>query len=309
MIGFDAAVPMSILAAAMRMCVPIALAAIGGTFSERSGIMNLGLEGMMLMGAFGGALTTFYTGNPWLGVLTGIIFGAIFGLLHAVLCINLKVNQALSGITIPLLALGLTTFLLQVIWGNKGQSEMVTALPTVSVPLLKDIPLLGILFDRQNPLVFVLFAVVILAQIVLFKTSIGLKLRAIGENPEAADSLGLNVNRTRYFCVVLSGALAGLGGVSLSLGQLNFFQQNMTAGRGWIAVAANIFGRWNPLGVFVASIVFTLADAVQQHLTLDIPVQLLQMIPYVLTIIVMTLVVGRVVAPAALGRPFERGEK
>lgn len=300
----------SLLAATLRISPPIALASIGGAYSERSGIINIGLEGMILIGAFTGVAVTDAVGSPWIGVLAAILAGGAFGLLHAVLCIQFKANQVVSGVGVNILALGLTTLLLQVIWGNRGASDSVQGLKPLNLPVIANVPVLGDILGKQNPLVYIMLVIVVLSWLVMFRTPLGLRIRAVGEHPEAADTVGIHVHRIQYLCVTVSGMLSGLGGAYLSLGWLNLFSQNMSAGRGFIALAANIFGKWNPAGTFGASLLFSFTDALQMKLQgVGIPVQFIQMIPYILTILVLAGAVKRAVPPAAIGKHYEKGEK
>lgn len=298
------------LRAAIRMATPIALAAMGGTFSERSGIINIGLEGMLLTGAFAGVLGSFYTGSAWIGVLLSIVAGALLAAVFAFFVIRFKANHVVAGVGLNILALGLTTWLMQVIWGNRGTSPSVDGLPEIGIVFLKDIPYVNRLIGIQSPLVYLMFILIILGWVLLFKTPLGLRIRMTGEHPEAADTLGINVNGIRYFCVILSGALSGLGGAYLSLGQLNWFSMNMSGGRGYMALAANIFGQWNPLGGLGASFLFSFTDAVQmrlQGLNIGVPNEIIQMLPYALTIVVLAGAVVKSRAPAALGEHYEAG--
>ena len=300
----------TLLTATLRISPPIVLASIGGAYSERSGIINIGLEGMILMGAFAGVVTTHYVGNPWVGVLAAVVAGGALGLLHAVLCIQFKANQVVSGVGVNILSLGLTTLLLQVIWGNRGASDSVTGLKPLHLPVIGDIPVVGDIIGNQNPLVYIMLVIVVVAWLVMFRTPLGLRIRAVGEHPEAADTVGIHVHKIQYMCVTVSGMLSGLGGAYLSLGWLNLFSQNMSAGRGFIALAANIFGKWNPAGTFGASLLFSFTDALQMKLQgVGIPIQFIQMIPYILTILVLASAVKRSVAPAAIGKHYEKGEK
>ena len=300
----------TLLTATLRISPPIVLASIGGAYSERSGIINIGLEGMILMGAFAGVVTTHYVGNPWVGVLAAVIAGGALGLLHAVLCIQFKANQVVSGVGVNILSLGLTTLLLQVIWGNRGASDSVTGLKPLHLPVIGDIHVVGDIIGNQNPLVYIMLVIVVVAWLVMFRTPLGLRIRAVGEHPEAADTVGIHVHKIQYMCVTVSGMLSGLGGAYLSLGWLNLFSQNMSAGRGFIALAANIFGKWNPAGTFGASLLFSFTDALQMKLQgVGIPIQFIQMIPYILTILVLASAVKRSVAPAAIGKHYEKGEK
>lgn len=300
----------SLLAATLRISPPIVLASIGGAYSERTGIINIGLEGMILMGAFAGVVGSHFLGNPWLGVLCAILAGGALGLLHAVLCIKFKANQVVSGVGVNILSLGLTTLLLQVIWGNRGASDPVPGIEPLQIPVIKDIPVVGEIIGKQNPLVYIMLIIVFFAWLIMFRTPLGLRIRAVGEHPEAADTVGIHVHKIQYMCVTVSGMLSGLGGAYLSLGWLNLFSQNMSAGRGFIALAANIFGKWNPAGTFGASLLFSFTDALQIKLQgVGIPIQFIQMLPYILTILVLASAVKRAVPPAAIGKHYEKGEK
>jgi len=299
------------LAAAIRMATPIALAAMGGAFSERSGIINIGLEGMILSGAFAAVCGSYYTGNPWLGVLFAIVVGGLMALLFAVFTINFKADHVVAGVGLNILALGATTWLMQVLWKSRGTSPSVTGLKEISIPLLNRIPVIDRLLGTQSPLVYIMFVLVIAGWVLMFKTPLGLRIRMTGEHPEAADTLGINIKKIQYFSVVLSGALSGIGGAYLSLGQLNWFSMDMSAGRGYMALAANIFGQWNPLGGLGASFLFSFTDAVQmrlQGLNLGLATELIQMLPYVLTIIVLAGAFIRARAPEGLGEHYETGK-
>ncbi|MFW6048622.1 MAG: ABC transporter permease [Candidatus Bipolaricaulota bacterium] len=295
------------LAAMIRMATPIALAAMGGTFSERSGVINIGLEGMILTGAFAGVAGSYYTGNPWVGVLFAVIFGSLIAGIFAVFTVKFKANHVVAGVGLNIFALGLTTWLMQVLWGGRGVSPDVNGLPRVSIPVLDKVPVVNKLIANQSPLVYIMFALVIGGWFLLFKTPLGLRIRMTGERPEAADTLGINVSRVKYFSVILSGALSGLGGAYLSLDYLNMFSRNMSAGRGYMALAANIFGQWNPLGGLGASFLFSFSEAVQlrlQSINLNIANELIQMIPYAITIIVLAGAVIKSRPPEALGEYY-----
>jgi len=295
------------LAASIRMATPIALAAMGGTFSERSGVINIGLEGMILTGSFAAVAGSYYTGSPWVGVLLSVVFGAFLASIFAIFTIKFKANHVVAGVGLNILALGLTTWLMQVFWGNRGVSPNVNGIPRISIPLLNRIPVINKLFANQSPLVYIMFLLIIGGWFLLFKTPFGLRIRMCGERPEAADTLGINVIRIKYFSVILSGALSGLGGAYLSLGHLNWFSMNMSAGRGYMALAANIFGQWNPLGGLGASFIFSFSESVQirlQAINLGIANELIQMIPYVITIVVLAGAVIKSRAPEALGEHY-----
>lgn len=296
----------SLVPVTIRLAIPITLAAIGGTFSERSGVINIGLEGMMLMGAFAGVAGTHFTGNPWLGVLTALLIGVIVGGIHALLSVKYKANQVVSGVGINVLAMGFTTVMVQAIWGKEGMSGQVASLQNITIPALDKIPFIGGLFTDQSPYIYITFLIVFVSWYLMYKTKIGLRLRAIGDHPEAAKTAGISIKKYRYFFVTLSGMLAGLGGAYLSLVQNNLFVQNMTAGRGYMALAANIFGGWNPLGSFIASLVFAFAQAIRFNMIgVDIPDQFIQIIPYLVTLMVLVGVGRKTRAPEALGEIYD----
>ncbi|NLJ73738.1 MAG: ABC transporter permease [Firmicutes bacterium] len=295
----------SVFAAAFRMATPLIFAALGGILSERSGVVNIALEGMMLTGAFTAVFVTYHTGMPWVGVLGAMAAGALMGLLHAVVCIRYRANQVVSGTALNIFAGGLTVFLLRFFFNIAGTSPAVNVIPDITIPVLNRIPWIGKILGRQNPLVYLALVSVVVVHIVLFKTVWGLRLRSVGEHPRAADTVGVNVYRIRYVAVALSGALAGIGGSYLSIAHLSRFSENMTAGRGFIALAAMIFGKWTPLGALGACLFFGYADALQMRLqNLGIPVQFVQMLPYVLTMIALAGFIGQAVAPKASGEPY-----
>jgi simple sugar transport system permease protein len=290
-----------LFAATLRMATPIAYGALGGIFSERAGIVNIGLEGMMLTGAFTGVVASQRSGNAWVGVLAAIAVGGLLGLLHGVITVRFAGNQVVSGTGINIFALGFTGYMSSVVWGSRGGSiGYVPGLPAMPIPLLKDIPIIGDVIGDHTPLVYLMIIITLVSYIVLFKTPFGLRIRAVGERPEAADTAGINVYKTKYLCVILSGMLAALGGAFLSLGNLNLFAWGMTGGRGFIALAAMIFGKWMPFGAFGASIMFGFADALQMRLQFLglLPPQIILAIPYILTVAVLAGVVGRAIPPS-----------
>jgi len=289
-----------LFAAALRMATPIAFASLGGIFSERAGIINIGLEGMMLTSAFTGVTVSYFTLNPWLGVLAAVLVGGLLGLFHALLTVKFIGNQIVSGTGINIFAVGFTAYMSQILWGSRGASESVQGLKVVSVPLLKDIPIIGDIIGAHTPLVYLMLIVTVLSYIVLFRTPIGLRIRAVGEHPAAADTAGINVFKIKYLCLLVSGMLAGLGGAFLSLGHLNLFAWGMTGGRGFIAMAAMIFGKWMPFGAFGASVLFGFADALQMRLQALglLPPQIILTIPYILTVAVLAGVVRKAIPPS-----------
>jgi simple sugar transport system permease protein len=300
-----------LVAATLRFATPLALAAIGGIFSERSGVVNIGLEGMMLAGAFFGIVVVAETGQWELGILGAMAAGGVLALIHAFFCIHLQGDQIISGFAVNFLALGLTGYLFRSIYSTRGTPELEERIPNVHLPLIEDIPFIGDVFGNLNLMIWVMFAVVILAFIVLFKTPLGLRIRSVGEHPKAADTVGISVYKVRYAAVILSGVLAGLGGAYLSFGTGNAFNENMTAGRGFIALAAVIFGNWRPFGAFGACLLFGFSSALALRLQgssllpSDLAsANLLQTLPYVLTLVALVGVIGRSRGPAAAGRPY-----
>jgi len=303
---FSATVLIGILASGIRLATPYLYAAIGETFGQRSGVLNLGVEGQMLLGAFAAFYVAFITQSLWLGLLASIVVGALMGLAMAFVSINLKAQQGISGIGFYLFGLGMSDLLFQKLLGTV---ETVRGFPPVDIPLLSDIPVVGEIFFSQNILVYAAFALVPIAWFLLNKTTLGLKIRAVGENPEAADSLGVSVSRVRYFTVTLGGILSAIAGASLSVALLNVFQQNMTSGVGFIAVALVYFGSWRPFGVLLGALLFSMVNSLQlwvQVLGIPIPSDFAVMMPYVLTILALVISVQRVRSPSALTKPFER---
>jgi len=289
------------LAASLRLAVPLAFAALGGLYSERSGVLNIALEGMLLTGAFTSAAATFYTGNVWIGVLAALVFGGLVGLLHAFLCVTWRVDQLVSGLAINLVASGLTSFLARLVF-HGGSAQRLPGIEPISIPVLANIPLLGLL--QQDIFVYLLLVLVPLSTYILFYTNPGLTLRSVGEYPKAADTSGISVQRVRYICVIISGCLAGLGGAYLTLVQVKYFAEGMSAGKGFIAIAALIFGKWHPVGTALACLLFAATEALQlriQALGINIPYQFLVMLPYAIAILALVGLAGKSTPPAALG--------
>ena len=300
-------VNVGLFAATLRMASPLIFASLGGIFSERAGIINIALEGMMLTGAFSGVFVTYVVGNPWVGVFVAILAGGLLGLIHGILTIKFAGDQIVSGTGINIFALGFTAYMSQIVWGSRGASQSVQGLGTVSIPFISDIPFVGDVVGKQTPLVYIALIAVIASYFILFKTPSGLRLRAVGEHPGAADTTGIRVYRTKYICVIVSGMLAGLGGVFLSLGQLSLFVNGMTGGRGFIALAAMILGGWSPFGALGASLFFGFADALQIRLQSvgALPSQIVLTLPYILTIIVLAVFARRRSAPSDY-KPYEK---
>lgn len=299
----------SFLDSALVLSVPIAFAALGGVFSERSGVFNIGLEGLIIMGAFGAALGVLYTGDPLGGLFMAMLLGALLALPLAVMAVSLGVNQLVAGIAINIFALGLTSFLARITFGGEDGSRMLEGFESLPIPGLSSLPIVGpVLFDHDI-LVYVLFALVALLYFVMFHTAIGMNIRAVGYNPRATDTAGVSVHGLRYLCVIGSGVLASMGGAYIVLSQVNTFSEDMSAGKGFIALAAIILGRWSPLGAFLACLLFGLFNALQLRLQFDypdVPYQIFSTLPYVVAIVVLVLVAGRNVAPTAIGRYYDR---
>lgn len=303
----DLTVIVGILSSGIRLATPYLYAAIGETFGQRSGVLNLGVDGIMLLGAYAAFYALITTESLMLGLLAAMIVGAVMGLLMAFISVTLQAEQGISGIGIYLFGLGMSDLLFQ---KTLGRVQTVSGFPRVAIPFLADIPYIGDIFFNHNALVYGAYLLVPVAWFVLNKTTIGLKIRAVGENPEAADSLGVSVAGVRYFTVTLGGVFSGIAGASLSIALLNVFQQNLTAGLGFIAVALVYFGGWRPFGVLFGALIFSLVNALQvwvQVLGLPIPSDLAVMMPYVLTIIVLVFTVQRVRQPSALTKVYERG--
>jgi simple sugar transport system permease protein len=296
-----------LLASTVRNATPLIFAALGGMFSERSGVVNIGLEGLMLIAAFAGVVGAHASGSAWIGLCSGLAAGLLFALIHALMCITFEADQIISGTAINLLALGGTGFLMVEIFGGGGTSPRVDGFKEVSIPLLSKIPLIGPALFDQSLLVYLMYVLIPLTYFAVFRTPFGLRLRATGEVPEAVDTAGVSVTRMRYYGVALSGLLAACGGVYLSMGILSAFTENMTAGRGFIALAALIFGRWNPIGAAGAALLFGFAQAITYQVSQEvIPIEFIHMLPYILTIVVLAGFGGRAIAPAAIGKPYRK---
>ena len=298
-----------LFAATLRFATPLAFAALGGIFSERAGVVNIGLEGMMLVGAFFAIWGAVWSGTWVVGILTAMLFGALLALIHAVFSIHLRADQIVSGFAVNLLALGLTGFLFSEIYPGGIEGD-VSRVPDVELRFLYDIPAVGDfagdVFGSLNLLVWLLFAVVVLSYVVLFKTPIGLRIRSVGEHPRAAETVGISVYGVRYAAVVVSGVLAALGGAFLSIGFVGTFSENMTSGRGFIALAAVIFGKWRPGWAFAATLLFGFgfALAIPLQREADVSESLIATLPYILTLLALVGLVGRSRPPAAVGRPY-----
>ena len=305
---FSLPVLQGILFSAIRLATPYLYSAIGEMFEQRSGVLNLGVDGIMLVGAYAAFFVALSTGSLWLGLMAAAIAGLLMGLLMSLISVTLKAEQGISGIGLYLFGLGLSSLLFKV---TIGTVKTVVGFQPVKVPLLGDISWIGEIFFQHSLPVYGAFLLVPLAWWFLEKTTWGLKIKAVGQNPAAADSLGVSVNRVRYFCVCLGGVLAGIAGASLSIALVNLFQENLTAGQGFIAVALVYFGGWRPLGILAGALLFSSVNALQlwmQVLDVGIESDIAVMLPYLLTIAALAVTVNRARQPAALNRPFERGE-
>jgi simple sugar transport system permease protein len=300
----------SLASATVRLAAPLLLAAIGEVFAERSGILNVGVEGMMLIGALTGFLGSFLTRNPWGGLLAAMIGSGLIALLHGFLSITLHCDQVVSGIGINLLALGLTTFANRALFGIRTVPPSAVAFREISLPLLSDVPIIGPLLFSHHALVYLGLLVVPVSHFVLFRTMFGLNVSAVGEKPSGAEAAGVDVAKVRYVCVLIGGLLAGAAGAALSLAQLNLFKESMVAGRGYIAIAVVMFGRWRPVGALGAALLFGLADALQLRLQamglVVLPSQLLLSLPYLATILALVGRAGGAVTPSALAVPYTK---
>ena len=305
----DQVVVWSALTAAMlRYATPLAFAAMGGIFCERSGVVNIGLEGMMLSGAFFGILGADKL-NSWpLGLLCAALAGGLFALVHAFFAIHMRADQIVGGFAINFLALGITGYLFIDIYGGEGTPPNIPDIPNVHLGFLEDWYFIGPVLGQLNMMIWLAFLTIVATWVVLFKTPIGLRIRAVGEHPRAADTVGISVYATRYAAVTLSGVLAALGGAYLSIGFVNSFNQGMTAGRGYIALAAVIFGNWRPWGAAAAALIFGFSSALAQRLPAysESAAVLFQALPYVLTLIAVAGVIGRSIPPASVGRPYQK---
>ena len=307
----DQLIGAGVFAATLRLATPIALAALGGVISERSGVVNIALEGCMLVGAFFGVYAADHTHSVVLALLVAMGVGLALAAVHAVAAIQLRSDQIVSGMALNILALGLTSYLDYQFYGNTGTPADLAGVPDLELAPVAAIPFVGDIFGHQNTIVWITFALVALLQFFLFRTVPGLRLRAVGEHPRAADTVGIGVRQTRYWAVLASGALAALGGAYLSLSVAHSFTDGMTGGRGFIGLAAMIFGRWTPVGALIASLIFGYGTALSFSLQgatigdLRVPVQLLSTLPYVLTILAVAGFVGRSRPPAADGLPYE----
>ena len=297
------------LGSAVLLSVPITLGAFSGILSERAGVVNIAIEGMMLMGAMVGALVGSVTDSLVIGLLAAVLSGLLLALVHGVLSIKYKINQIISGTVINIFATGFTSFISAKFLQTYQELNNTPIFPRWAVPVLADIPLIGPIFFNTNLFVYAVFIFMIVLQVALFYTKWGLRIRSVGEHPKAADTLGINVFHTRYQAVMLSGMMAGLAGAYFTMGSVGRFDEMMTAGRGFIGLAAMIFGNWTPVGAFGAGLLFGMADSIASKLSIlgsTIPPQFMSMAPYITTMIILAGVIGRSQAPAADGVAYEK---
>ncbi len=297
----------------LTAATPFIFASLGGVFSEVTGVVNIALEGIMLMAAFWSVVFTTITGNPWIGLLFAILVGLGMAWLHAWASIKWRGNQIVSGTALILLAQGVTGFLMEPIFGRPGQTDIVSRIPEIKIPFFSQNSFLAQSIGELSPMVYMAFGMVALAWFIIYKTKLGLRMRAVGENPEAADTLGVNVYMIRYFGVLMSGVMAALGGAFLSIGEVGNFRELMTGGRGFIALAAMILGNWNPIGAMWASLLFGFSEALANQLQSSPLLRvasstkpLFNMFPFIVTLIVIAGFIGKTRPPAADGIPYEK---
>lgn len=292
-----------VLISSLRMSIPMALASAGAAFSMRAGVSDLGCEGMMISGALFSVITSFYTGSPWLGLLGGVLAGGIISMLHAVMHITYKVNATISGMSVNLLGMAISPLLLQVIWHQRNSSVRVNGFTPVNLSWLGKIPVIGKILNQQNIIFYLALVLILVGWFFIFRTTRGLRMRMVSENPLAASSVGINVTGYKYFGVLICGLLSGLGGAYLSMGQLDLYVDGITAGRGYIAVVINAFGQYNPIGTFFGSLFFGFFDSLQIILQgTAIPNQIIMMMPYAFTLLVITFGIRKSQSPAGVGK-------
>ena len=307
----EIAVIVTLLASGLGLSTPLLFAALGEKIAERAGVLNLGVEGMMIMGAFAGFMGAYISGNIAIGFLFGILTGAVMASLMAFLNVTLRTNQLVAGLAVWLLGLGLSAFLYRLAFGI-GTAPRVEPLADINIPGFSDIPFVGPVLFNHDPLVYIGWAMVPILYVIVFKTKIGLILRTVGENPRQADTQGISVVRVRYYAVMIGGAMAGIAGAYLSLVLVGIFVEDMTGARGWIAIALVIFGRWHPIGIMGACVLFGMVDALQfslQAAGVQAPHQIMLMLPYIMAIAVMAFTYKRTTQPAGIGQAYTREEK
>lgn len=297
-----------LLLSTLRMGTPLALTALGGTMSERSGVTNIGLEGILTAGAFAAVVGSYFTGNPWIGVLCAIIMGIAISAIHSFIAVTAGGAQNISAMALVMLANGFSAVGLNAIFKSAGNSAQVNALPTT--PILAHIPVVGEFLAKLSPFVYIAFIMLFVVWYIFKHTPLGLRITMVGEQPKAAETAGISVAKIRYFSVLASGFLGGLGGAYLSLGQMNLYQDGMVSGRGYLALGAVIMGKWNPVGAFFSAMFFGLFEAIQIYVQMipnfPVPHEFIEMIPYVASLIVLAGFIGKAEGPAANGKPYSR---
>lgn len=302
----------SIIIATVRMAVPLLLIALAELYSERAGMVNIGLEGLAAAGALAGFMMTFFTGSTWMGILGGALVGIAINMIYAFSTITLCANHTVYGMAINILAPALASFVYRLVFGNGSSLTQIKLMETVGIPVLKDIPFIGPLLFDQTPMVYLAFGLVIFTIIYFNKTKSGLNYKAVGEHPKAAATLGINVISIKYISCIICGALSGIGGAYLTTCYSTTYTEGIVSGRGFIALAAVIFGKWTGSGVLVACLFFGLCDALQIRLqvsSMGLPYQFFQMIPYVATVIVLAIVGSKKAGPKANGLPYRKEER
>jgi len=298
----------SLLGSTLRIALPIILCALGSMFCERAGILNIGMEGIMLLGAFFGAYGSYLTSNAYVGLLFAVFIGALLGFLHGFLTVKCHTNHIINGVAINLLGDGMSTLLLVFVWGNKGKSSEVVGFKTINNILPHRTPFLSMVFGDLNVLFLLMLALVVISYLYIFKSPLGLRLRVIGDKPEVADTMGVNVERSQIAYVVVGSMIASIAGSSLSIGSLHYFSRQMVAGRGYMALAAMVFGFWHPCYILLSGLFFGFIQALQMRLQLlDFPVQFIEMIPYLMTVVMLVLTSKANKGPKHAGKPFIRG--
>ncbi len=295
------------LTASVRMAVPIIFAGLGETFSEKAGILNIGVEAIMLSGAFASFAFTYITGSLWVGLVGGMLGGLVVSLIHGLFSVYMRKDQTVTGIALNMLMLGATSFMFKVLVSSNPNFPQIDTFGKIEIPVLSKIPIIGQAFFNQDIIVYASYVLITLSVILLYRTTWGLSFTAVGEHPRAADTVGIQVYKTRYLAATINGILGGIGGAYLTLVQLGVFMENVTAGRGYIALAVVIFGKRHPIGVFLGALLFGAADAFQfrlQAIGIELPSQYLTMLPYVVTLTVLLLSAKNSRDPQSLGKPY-----
>lgn len=296
------------LGSTLRISLPITLCGLGALYSECCGVLNIGMEGIMLLGAFFSALGSYVSGNPYVGLLFAVLLGAVIGLLHGVFTVKFHTNHIINGVAINLLGDGLSILLLSLVWGNKGKSTEVAGFRTLDNILPKKIAVISDLFGSLNILYVIMVVLIVFSYYYIFRTKWGLRLRVIGDKPQVADTMGINVERSQILYVIVGSVLASVAGSSLSIGSIHYFSKGMVAGRGYMAIAAMVFGMWHPLLLFLSGLFFGFVQAIQIRLQfLAIPVQFVEMIPYIVTVVMLVATSKKNRGPKNAGKFFQRG--